>query len=67
MNFWWSMNTTVDIYVMSREQYRAQKDMDGPPDQYLRRHVGSEGNITVMTESSSIDYEFAMYTGDSGA
>ncbi|MCW4036628.1 MAG: winged helix-turn-helix domain-containing protein [Candidatus Bathyarchaeota archaeon] len=67
MNFWWSMNTTVDIYVMSREQYRAQKDMGGPPDQYLRRHVGSEGNITVMTESGSIDYEFAMYTGDSGA
>lgn len=67
MNFWWNMNTTVDIYVMSREQYRAQKDMNGPPDQYLWHHVGSEGNITVMTESSNIDYEFAMYTGDSGA
>jgi hypothetical protein len=67
MNFWWRMNTTVDIYVMSREQYRAQKDMGSPPDQYLRHHVGSEGNITVMTESGSIDYEFVMYTGDSGA
>jgi DNA-binding transcriptional ArsR family regulator len=66
MNFWWSMNTTVDIYVMTREQYRAQKDMGGAPDQFLRHHVGSEGNITVMTESGSIDYEFAMYTGESG-
>ena len=67
LNFWWRMNTTVEIYVMSREQYGAQKDMAGPPDRYLGRHVGSEGNITVMTESSSIDYTFAMYTGDSGA
>lgn len=67
MNFWWRMNTTVDIYVMSREQYRAQKDTGTPPDRYLQRHVGSEGNITVMTESGSIEYEFAMYTGDSGA
>ena len=66
MNLWWSMNMTVDIYVMSREQYRAQKDMGAPPDQYLQHHVGSEGNITVMTESGSSDYEFAMYTGDSG-
>jgi len=66
MNFWWCMNTTVDIYVMSREQYRAQKDTVTPPDRYLQRHVGSEGNITVMTESGSSDYEFAMYTGDSG-
>jgi len=66
MNFWWSMNTTVDIYVMSREQYIDQRDVDGPPDRYLLHHVGSEGNITVMTESSSIDYTFAMYTGDSG-
>lgn len=66
MNFWWSMNTTVDIYVMSREQYRAQKDSGVPPDQFLRHYVGSEGNITVMTESGSSDYEFAMYTGDSG-
>ena len=67
MNFWWRMNTTVDIYVMSREQYRAQKDTGTPPDRYLQHHVGSEGNITVMTESGNIDYEFAMYTGDSGA
>jgi len=66
MNFWWSMNRTTDIYVMTREQYGAQKDTGGPPDQYLRHHVGSEGNITVMTESGSVDYEFAMYTGDSG-
>jgi len=67
MNFWWRMNTTVDIYVMSREQYRAQKDVGSLPDQYLRHYVGSKGNITVMTESGSIDYEFAMFTGDSGA
>ena len=67
MNFWWSMNTTVDIYVMNREQYRAQKYSDAPPDQFLRHYAGSEGNITVMTESSSVNYEFAMYTGDSGA
>ena len=66
INFWWSMNTTVDIYVMSREQYIAQKDMGGPPSQYFRHYVGREGNITVMTESGSINYEFAMYTGDSG-
>ncbi len=66
MNFWWSMNRTTDIYVMSREQYIAQKDVGGPPDQFLRHHIGSEGNITVMTESGSTDYEFAMYTGDSG-
>ena len=66
MNFWWSMNRTVDIYVMSREQYRSQKDVGGLPDQFLRHYVGSEGNITVMTESGSSDYEFAMYTGDSG-
>jgi hypothetical protein len=61
------MNTTVDIYVMNREQYRAQRDMSGPPDQYLQHHVGSKGNITVMAESGGIDYEFAMYTGHSGA
>lgn len=67
INFWWRMNTTVDIYVMSREQYRDQRDRDGPPDRYIRSHIGSQGNITVMTESSSIDYTFAMYTGDSGA
>jgi len=30
MNLWWSMNMTVDIYVMSREQYRAQKDVGAP-------------------------------------
>ena len=66
MNFWWSMNRTTDIYVMTREQYRTQKDMGAPPDQYLRHYIGIEGNITVMTESGSINYEFAMYTGDSG-
>jgi len=62
MNFWWRMNTTVDIYVMTREQYIAQKDGGGPPDQFLRRYVGSEGNVTVMT-MRGINYEFAMYTG----
>ena len=66
MNFWWSMNTTVDIYVMTREQYIAQKDLDDPPGQYLQHYAGSEGNVTVMTESS-VDYELTMYTGDSGA
>ena len=64
MNFWWRMNTTVDIYVMSCEQYIAQKDVGGPPDRFIRHYVGSEGNITVMTESG-VNYEFAMYTGDS--
>jgi len=63
MNFWWRMNTTVDIYVMTREQYIAQKDVGGPPDQFLRHYVGSEGNVTVMTERG-VNYEFAMYTGD---
>ena len=63
MNFWWRMNTTVDIYVMTREQYIAQKNVGGPPDQFLRHYVGSEGNVTVMTERG-VNYEFAMYTGD---
>jgi len=67
MSFWWRMNTTVDIYVMSREQYRAQKDAGSRPGQFLQHHVGSEGNIMVVTESGGIDYEFAMFTGGGGA
>ncbi len=65
MDFWWRMNTTVDVYVMSREQYLAQKDVGGPPDRFIRHYVGADINVTVVTERG-VNYEFSVYTGDDG-
>jgi len=67
MHFWWKMNTTVDVYVMTREQYHVQRELHDPPTQYLMCSSGAMGNVTVTAENGSgLDtvYEFTIYTGD---
>jgi len=67
MHFWWKMNTTVEVYVMTREQYRVQRELHGPPTQYLMCSSGAMGNVTVTAERGTggdIVYEFTIYTGD---
>jgi hypothetical protein len=66
MNFWWDMNSMVDVYLMTREQYISQKDYSVPPDNYLRHYVGKEGNVTILVERRDINYEFTMFTGEYG-
>jgi len=68
MHFWWKMNTSVEVYVMTREQFRVQRELHGPPTHYLLCKSGAMGNVTVTTENdASLDivYDFTIYTGDS--
>jgi len=68
MHFWWKMNASVEVYVMTKDQYRVQRELHGPPTEYLLCSSGAMGNMTVTAENGTgldIVYEFTIYTGDS--
>ena len=62
VNYTFSSNNTLTVYIQTKSQYNNVDDLDDRPEEYLASYTGSEGSVSCQIEDSTKVHIITVYS-----